>query len=111
MVIFGVPAVVTFCSGALVLGWAGIFWRVWAFLELQSESWPGGWAIIPGERSNFAHKLLEPFSFLPFKYSLGTHVLNSTPCVPYTVSFEACPDLQTCFRVWSKRTMHPTKRL
>lgn len=34
MVIFGVPAVVTFCRGALILGWAGILWRVWAFLEL-----------------------------------------------------------------------------
>ena len=34
MVIFGVPAVVTFCSGALILGLPGILWRVWTFLEL-----------------------------------------------------------------------------
>lgn len=95
MVIFGVPAVVTFCSGALILGWAGILWRVWAFLERQSESWLCGWAIILGEHSNFAHQLLQPFSFLASKYSLGTDVLNSAPCVPCTVSFETHPDSQT----------------
>lgn len=39
MVIFGVPAVVTFCSGALIPGSAGILWRVWIFLELQTKSW------------------------------------------------------------------------
>lgn len=39
MVIFGVPAVVTFCSGAFIPGWAGILQRVWALLELQTKSW------------------------------------------------------------------------
>lgn len=36
-----------------------------------------------------------PCSFLAFKYSAGTDVLNRAPCVPCTVSFETCPNLQT----------------
>lgn len=37
---------------------------------------------VPRERCNFAQKLLKPFSFLAFKDSLGTDVLNSMSCVP-----------------------------
>lgn len=85
MVIFGVPAVVTFCSGAFIPGWARILGNVWALLELQSSSLRTGIVdgqLFLGNTEECALHTLKPFLFLTFKYSLGTDVLNSAPFVP-----------------------------
>lgn len=67
MVIFGVPAVVTFCSGALILGWAGTR-ESSSFLRTTVEEL----ALLIGQLFLGNTVTLLAYSSIPFNFSLAS---------------------------------------
>lgn len=98
LVIFGVPAVVTFCMGPSFR--PGMGWESLGCLGfLRTKSWHCWWVIIWGRGGTQNNALclhtLQTYVISDFSISFGTNVLNSPPCGPFPVSFETCSNFQT----------------
>lgn len=92
MVIFGVPAVVTFCSGAFVLRGTGILQTVWAFSRLQwMGCHTGAWALILGS-TEFVH-VLPKYIFIACVHILSWELcIEKFFCALHVAFFETWPN-------------------